>query len=382
MATALVLCSVDPAGNPRPNRMIRCLARDFEVHVISSAESSLPGVRCDRLAPPPRSLRHRLVRILRLAARRYDALVWPADLRALVAKHRALDHAFITVHELRLLPFALAVRGSGRVLFDAREYYPRHYEDIWWWRLLRQPFNRALCRDCLPRADHVVTVSRGLADEYQRELGIHCDLLPSYPAPVACAPGPVDPARIRLVHHGLASPSRRLELMAAMMDHLPARFELDLMLMSTGDGYLERIRRRCASRPRVRLVPPVPFAALVPATNAYDIGVFLVPPANFNLRFALPNKLFEFVQARLMTAIGPSPEMARVVREHDLGVVAADFAPATLAAALAALAPADIMRCKGNADRAAAILNSDQTDAWVRQLALNPPPRAPAATAP
>ncbi len=375
MATALVLCLADPAGNPRPNRMIGCLRRDFQVHVISAA-ASLPGAVCDRIEPPPRSLRDRLVRNLRLAARRYDALLWTPALRALAAKHRAMDHAFITVHELRLLPFALAVRGSGRVLFDAREYYPRHYEDVWWWRLLHQPFNRALCRDYLPRADHVVTVCPGLADEYRRELGIHCDLLPSYPAPVAREPQPVDPARIRLVHHGLASPSRRLERMIAMMDHLPERFHLDLLLMPSGDRYLAKLRALCAARPRVRLLPPVPFAELIPATNAYDIGLFLVPPANFNLRFTLPNKLFEFVQARLMVAIGPSPEMARVVREHDLGVVAADFQPATLAAALAGLSAADLTRYKQNAHRAAAVLNSDQTDALVRRLALDPPRRA------
>ncbi len=378
MPTALVLCMADPAGNPRPHRMLRCLARDFQVHLVSTAAASRPGVMCDQLSPTPRSPRHRLARILRLAARRYDRLVWTSDLRALVAKHRAMDHAFITVHELRLLPFALAVRGSGRVLFDAREYYPRHYEDVWWWRLLYQPFNQALCREYLPRADHVVTVCRGLADEYERTLGVHCELLPSYPAPVAAEPHPVDPARIRLVHHGLASASRRLESMIEMMDFLPDRFALDLMLMPSGDRYLARLRALCASRPRVRLLPPVPFAQLVPVTNAYDIGVFLVPPANFNLRFALPNKLFEFVQARLMVAIGPSPEMARVVREHDLGVVAADFRPATLAAALSALSPADIARYKQNAHRAAAALNSDQTDALVRRLALDPSPRASA----
>jgi hypothetical protein len=266
------------------------------------------------------------------------------------------------------------------LLFDAREYYPRHYEDILWWRLLYQPFNRALCREYLPRADHVVTICRGLADEYERELGVHCELLPSYPAPVACKPQPVDPSRIRLVHHGLASRSRQIELMIEMVDHLPVNFTLDLFLMPSEDGYLGFLRRMCATRPRVRLLAPLPFAELVPATNGYDIGVFLVPPVNFNLRFALPNKFFEFVQARLMVAIGPSPEMARLVHEHDLGVVAADFRPATLAAALAGLSLADIERFKHNAHRAAAVLNSDQTDALVRRIALDPQPRIPAST--
>ena len=76
---------------------------------------------------------------------------------------------------------------------------------------------------------------------------------------------------------------------------------------------------------------------LVRMANHYDIGLFLLPPVNFNWRFTLPNKLFEFIQGRLAIAIGPSPEMARVVRKYGLGVVADDFAPETLAAALNAL---------------------------------------------
>lgn len=373
MPTALVLSPADPAGNPRPNRMIRCLLRDFQVHVVSPAASGMPGVVYDPLPPRPTGAWHRLTRVLQMALRRYDGLVWTPRLRELAEKHRALDHAVITAHDLRLLPVALAIRRTGRVLFDAREFYPRHFEDVWWWRLLHQPFNESLCREYLSRADHVVTVCQGLADEYERDFGLHCELLPNYPAPLACTPQPIDPGHIRLLHHGHASPSRRLELMIEMMDSLPGRFTLDLMLLPTDPRYVEHLRAMCTARPRVRILPAVAFNELVSRSNVYDVGVFLVPPVNFNLRFTLPNKLFEFVQARLMVAIGPSPEMARVVREHDLGVVAADFNPATLAAALAALSPDDIARFKRNAHRAAALLNSDQTDATVRRLVLDRP---------
>jgi len=159
--------------------------------------------------------------------------------------------------------------------------------------------------------------------------------------------------------------------MIEMTDHLPERFTLDLMLMASDARYLARLRALCATRPRVRILPPVPFKDLVSITNQYDIGVFLVPPVSFNLRFALPNKFFEFVQARLMVAIGPSPEMARLVKEHDLGVVVDDFAPATLAAALSRLSVEEIMRFKQHAHRAAAVLNSERTDATLRSIISN-----------
>jgi len=370
MATALVLCIADPSGNPRPHRMIRCLSRDFSVHVISAGATLMPGVQHDAFKLPPTTRSARCIRNLRLLLRRYENYLVPTSLQALAEKHRALDHAFITVHELRLLPFALAVRGRGRILFDAREYYPNHYEDIWWWRLLHQPLNRRLCRDYLHQADHVVTVCQGLADEYRREFGITCSLLPSYPTPVDCAPSQVDATNIRLVHHGLASRSRKIERMIEMMDHLHERFSLDLILMPSDDQYMASLRAMCATRPRVRVLPPLPFVQLVAATNAYDIGVFLVPPGNFNLRFTLPNKFFEYIQARLMVAIGPSPEMARLVHAHNLGIVSPDFAPATLAGLLNRLTSEDIENYKARAHQAARLLNSDHTDELVRSIAL------------
>ena len=56
--------------------------------------------------------------------------------------------------------------------------------------------------------------------------------------------------------------------------------------------------------------------------NDYDVGLYLLPPTNFNQRYALPNKFFEFIQGRLAIAIGPSPEMAKLVeRSNADGVI-------------------------------------------------------------
>ena len=52
---------------------------------------------------------------------------------------------------------------------------------------------------------------------------------------------------------------------------------------------------------------------IVDTIAEYDIGLFILSPINFNYYHALPNKLFEFIQARLAIAVSPSPEMARIV---------------------------------------------------------------------
>ena len=89
------------------------------------------------------------------------------------------------------------------------------------------------------------------------------------------------------------------------------------------------------------------------------MGIFLLPPVNFNYENTLPNKLFDFIQARLGVAIGPTPEMAEIVNNYKIGVVSENFTPQSLAEKLVTLTQADIETFKHNANRAAADLNAE-----------------------
>jgi hypothetical protein len=143
------------------------------------------------------------------------------------------------------------------------------------------------------------------------------------------------------------------------MRHLDDRFTLDLMLMEAQTPYMRKLRAAAAADPRIRFRPAVPMQQIAATINEYDIGVFLLPPVNFNYRMALPNKFFEFVQARLAVAIGPSPEMARLVQHYGFGIVTDSFDPVDLARRLNALQPADIERMKQAADVASRELNAE-----------------------
>jgi SpoVK/Ycf46/Vps4 family AAA+-type ATPase len=80
---------------------------------------------------------------------------------------------------------------------------------------------------------------------------------------------------------------------------------------------------------------------------------------NFNYENTLPNKLFDFIQARLGVAIGPTPEMAEIVKQYNIGVVADDFTAEGLAKRLNQLTKADIENFKRNASKAANDLNAE-----------------------
>jgi len=366
----LVLSFTDLGRDPRVHRQIRFLAERHAVVASGTGDPRVSGVEFVALAPHAKALGGRLVGALRLALRRYESYYWAtravADCQARLAG-RSFD--LLLANDIETLPVALRLAGDAPVLFDAHEYAPLEFEDQLLFRALHRPYRFALCRTYMPRARACTTVCDRIAEEYAALAGTRPTVVWNAPDFEPLEPSSVDARRIRLVHHGGTQRSRRLEGMIRMMRHLDERFTLDLVLAGPDSDYVSRLRGEAAADPRIRFLDPVPMRTLPAFLNRYDMGVFLLPPVNFNYRYALPNKLFEFVQARIGVAIGPSPEMVRLVERHALGVVADDFAPASLAARLAALDAERIRQLKANAARAARELSADRARRQILDLA-------------
>ncbi|HYC86594.1 MAG TPA: hypothetical protein VEB86_15280 [Chryseosolibacter sp.] len=274
----------------------------------------------------------------------------------------------IVANDVETLPIAFELAKSAPVFFDAHEYAPRHFENKLMWRIFFQRFNVWLCRKYIPRVAGMTTVGRMLAVEYHKHFGVMPTVITNANNYVDVNPSPVTDGRIRLVHHGIATPSRNLHLMIEMMQTLDARFSLDMYLLKPGFAskqtadYIRELTHQAARDPRIRILPPLPGSEIVKALNQYDIGVFLLPPVNFNYRNTLPNKLFDFLQARLGIAIGPTPEMAEIVSQYQIGVISTDFSANSLAGALKKLSTVEIEKFKLNAARAAADLNAENNE--------------------
>jgi glycosyltransferase involved in cell wall biosynthesis len=356
----LCLSFSDLHSDPRVYRQIALLSPEYDVTAAGFTDPQISGVRFVDISVPRKTRRQHAVAAVRLQLRRYESYYW--DVGQVAAAHRALAggaYDLIVANESDTWPLAFALRepGSARVLLDAHEYAPREFEDVRRWRWLYQRYRRHLCATMLPRADAVTTVCEGVAAEYDRRFGVRPTVIMNASPLRDFTPSQVEGDRVRMVHHGVAIRSRRLENMILALDHLDERFSLDLMLVGDDVSYLAFLRELAESRPRVGFRPAVPARRLPEETRDYDVGLFLLEPTNFNYAHALPNKFFEFIQARLAVAIGPSPEMARLVREFDCGVVAGDFRPESLARELGALTPESLTQLKQNAHRAADALS-------------------------
>ena len=263
------------------------------------------------------------------------------------------------------LAFHIAEQHQCPVVLDAHEYAPRHFEDKLVWRMFFQPLNMYLCRKYIPRVKSMMTIGKGLANEYEKNFHIKPVVITNASHFHNLTPFPVKQNAIRLVHHGIATPSRKLELMIEMMNYLDERFTLDMYLLLSSHGssktknYPDHLKALASKNSRVRILDPIKSELIVTKINEYDMGVFLIPPINFNYENTLPNKLFDFIQARLAIAVGPTPEMAEIVNHYNLGVVSEDFSAKSLADKLNRLTAEDLTTFKINTAKAAQQLNAE-----------------------
>ena len=382
--SALILCATNPKSDPRPNRMVEWLRDNFHVMVlvgkaISIQDSSIENLNSDEQATPKKRknkllLLKKLIRLSLLIFRRFDEII-KLDIGSSIQNLELvnIDIDLVISHDIVLLPLAceIAKVKKAKTLFDAREYYPQEFENDFLWRSLIQPFNKHLCETYLHQCDKVITVSDGIAREYKAEYGIEVEVIMSLPDFHEIEPILSQNNSIRMIYHGQASPDRQIEKMIEIMDYLGEHISLDLMLVPPARphrAYWRKIAAMAKKRARVRIIPPVPMKKIIEFTSRYDIGLFICPPTTFNLKYALPNKFFEYIQARLAVAIGPSIEMRKVVEKYHCGIVSNDFTPRSLADELSEIGHDELLSYKKQSNNAALDLNATKNSIKIHRI--------------
>src|SRR5581483_6150302 len=121
--------------------------------------------------------------------------------------------------------------------------------------------------------------------------------------------------------------------------------------------YLRSLVRDTGVSGRVTFEPPVPPSEVVAAANRADVGVVAQPVLNAQTKFALPNKLFEYVMAGLAVCVPDGGEMAQIVNQYGVGMTCGSASPAEIAAAINACSPQHVERFKRASLLAARQLN-------------------------
>lgn len=365
--TDLTIVSYSPLHrDPRVQRQIATFAPYYEITTIGYGPSPHPEVTHLRIPDGVRSWPQAKVPLLTRRHRAtHEAIGAVRAARQLVAGRPR--PSIVLANDVNSLPFAFSLDARLGVHADLHEFSPREKEHDPKWRAFVAPYFRWICRTYLPSAASVSTVSPGLAAAFASDYGVEVEVVLNAPDFREAEPI-LTPAPIRLLHTGAARTHRGLERIVEAMEGLE-HVTLDLMLVESEPGVIDDLRRRASHLSTVSFREPVPYTELVPTIADYDVSIVFFPPSTFNLRHTLPNKLFEAIQARNAVVVSPSPDLAALIREYDLGAVATDFTADGLRRVLAGIDREWVDEHKQASHRASRELNStNQVALWKQAI--------------
>lgn len=315
--------------------------------VVSTPVSVLPGPGSDWRVRLGMVLRHAPATIAPATA---DLLYWASTVK-LAARRELINFSpdLVIANDWRALPIAYAAQkvNGTRIIYDSHEFATEEFSDSLRWRTLARRHIIRIEAKYIRKADAVVTVSSGiaeaLADRYQlSELPIVVSNTPAWQATEFCPAA----RQVTVLYHGAIVPRRGLETLIESVPLWPEDFRL--IIRGPTQGQFDRHLKNLAGHlgQRIAFESAVAPEQVVAKAAGADIGIFLLSNSTTHARYAMPNKIFEYMQAGLMIISSDLPEIRRVIERADCGVLLDDNSPEAIARTLSGIDRTRIDACK------------------------------------
>ncbi len=216
---------------------------------------------------------------------------------------------------------AARIRGT-RLLWDSHELFPEVPEiagkpmvkKVWW----------AIQNYCVPRlrkTDIAVTVCKSIADIFLERYGREFLVVRNAPLASRLTEAPKvdrdkDGRPFTILYQGAVNLGRGVEEMICALPLLP---ECRFLVVGDGD-MLDKAKALAAKmdvEDRVDFIGRVPFKDLAPYMAKADVGLVLLKNISLNYQYALPNRIFDFIQAGLPIIGSRLPEIESIVEKQQ-----------------------------------------------------------------
>jgi len=221
------------------------------------------------------------------------------------------------------------------MVYDSHEYYTGTPE------LVNRPRIRAIWESIegwiFPKLGDIITVNGSIARLYEEKYGKRLYVVRNIPR----TPGPgLNPTRDEL---GLPEDRKIVLLQGAGIniqrgaeEAIDAMRYLDgvLLLIIGGGDVLELLKNKSQNpelRDKVIFRDKMPYTELMKHTRLADLGLTLDKDTNINYRFSLPNKLFDYIHARIPVLASRLPEIASIVESYRIGMITESHDPKAIA---------------------------------------------------
>lgn len=240
------------------------------------------------------------------------------------------------------------------LIYDSHEYFTEVPE------LLGRPFVRSIWkwleRQMVPKVNAAYTVSESIAEVYREQYNVDFKVVRNLP--VCLQHGNIvhrekEHGKPKVIlYQGAMNMGRGIESAIRAMQFLDGA---ELWLAGDGDiiSRLQELVYELDLDKKVKFLGRLPLHDLHEVTCQADLGISLEEDLGLNYRYALPNKLFDYIQAGIPVLVSNLPEMRRIVERYQIGMIAETHQRKELAALMKE-----------------ALFDKDKRYAWMKNLPL------------
>ena len=207
-----------------------------------------------------------------------------------------------------------------KLMYDSHEYFTQVPELIH--RPKVQKVWEYIERKIFPQLSFAITVSDSIAAIYKEKYGVPVFTIRNLPLSKSWNQEQI--VKIKgeciLIYQGALNVGRGIELLIDAVALLDERF----VLLIAGSGDIEYVLKAQVKRlnieNRIHFLGRIPAEELHLYTQATHLGFSLEEDIGFNYRYALPNKLFDYIQAHVPVICSALPEMEKLVAQYKVGI--------------------------------------------------------------
>ena len=221
-----------------------------------------------------------------------------------------------------LLPnYIISKLQNKKLVFDSHELFSeipelvhkKRVKNVWLF----------LEKTIIPKLQTVITVSDSIKKHYQNLYGISAIVIRNIPKIKTINPKEFKietKGKKIILYQGSVNIGRGLEL---MIETMPLLEEYVFIIIGDGD-ITEKLKNKVTNlslADRVKFLGKKTPNELKELTPNATIGISLEEDLGLNYRYALPNKIFDYLHANVPVIVADLPEMRNLIKKHPIGEI-------------------------------------------------------------
>lgn len=308
--------------------VINDLVTDNRVHKVAESlrQMGFEPVLVGRVFPESHSIeRDYATHRMKLIFRKGPVFYFEYNLRLFFWLLKSRFDVFVA-NDLDTLPANFLASRIKRkpLVYDSHEYYTEVPE------LIGRPFIKSIWTSLekllVPHVTAAYTVCDSIAEVYRDLYKVDFKVVRNLPVctkvEITHPENPVRETAAKIIlYQGALNRGRGIESAIRAMQFLEGA---ELWLAGDGDLTLQlkELVAEIQLESKVKFIGRLPIGKLSEITRQADLGISLEEDLGLNYRFALPNKLFDYIQAGVPVLVSNLPEMRKIVEHYRIGLIA------------------------------------------------------------